>query len=507
MTHPFDADEVAARVVPITSSRGRRGDDQQKTSAADLLLNAALEEYRVGRSTTGEPYAVPINGPYVARRLRGGRDSLRAELAANYARANRKAAPAQAIADVLTTLEGYAAAEPEVQLHLRVAADGDDVLVDLGDPDGTVIRVSPGSWTVETDRRDGPLFERTTLTHALPIPERDGDVDELRQLINVSDRDWPLLLAWLVAALIPDIDHPIALLTGQQGTGKSTAARILTSLVDPSGAPLRRMPRDEDAWAVAASGSWVVCLDNLSAIPAWLSDALCRAVTGDGDVRRRLYSDGDLYVLSYRRVLMLTSIDTGAIRGDLADRLLAIELEPITREGRRTARELASAVNEARPRILGGLLDLVAAVLAALPEARQTLVERPRMADFAELLAALDMVRGTDTLQQYAQGAMDLAASVVDTDQVASAVAVFAASHTFWRGTATELLEAINQATPIERRDRSWPKDGTRLSGRLRRVVPALAEIGIHVEFIQTKRARLIELRTTDAPPPDETLI
>jgi len=72
---------------------------------------------------------------------------------------------------------------------------------------------------------------------------------------------------------------------------------------------------------------------------------------------------------------------------------------------------------------------------------------------------------------------------------------------------ATELLEAINQTTPMERRDRSWPKDGTRLSGRLRRVVPALAELGIRVDFIQTKRARLIELRTSDTPPPDDTLV
>ena len=495
----FDPERVAAEIVPIHGRQKGRG----QPAAADVLLKAALDEYEVGMSTTGEPYAVPRNGPYIARRLRGGRHSLRAELAARYAKANLKAAPAQALTDVLLTLEGYAADKPETPLHLRVAADGDDVLVDLGDPSGATVRIRPGSWEIETERSSGPLFERTVLTHALPIPEPGGDIDELRDLLNVNERDWPLLLAWLVAALIPDIDHPIALLTGQQGTGKSTAARILASLVDPSGAPLRRMPKDEEAWAVAAGGSWVVCLDNLSNIPAWLSDSLCRAVTGDGDARRRLYSDGDLYVLSYRRVLILTSIDTGAIRGDLADRLLSVELEPISGKGRRPSREMAAAINKARPRIFGALLDLVASVLAVLPEARKSLTERPRMADFAEILAALDMVRGTQTLQQYADLSADLAASVVDADQVGAAVTELAARAGYWRGTASQLLDAISEITPLERRGKTWPKDGTRMSGRLRRVVPALAAVGVHVTFTQTGRARLIELHTSDTPPPD----
>jgi hypothetical protein len=52
-----------------------------------------------------------------------------------------------------------------------------------------------------------------------------------------------------------------------------------------------------------------VVLDNISGIPDWLSDALCRAVTGDGMVRRRLYENDDLTVLAFRRVVALTSID------------------------------------------------------------------------------------------------------------------------------------------------------------------------------------------------------
>jgi hypothetical protein len=76
----------------------------------------------------------------------------------------------------------------------------------------------------------------------------------------------------------------------------------------------------------AAAGSWVVGVDNLSTIPAWWSDALCRAVTGDGDVRRKLYSDADLTVFASRRVVLLNGIDLGVVRDDLSERLLTIDL-------------------------------------------------------------------------------------------------------------------------------------------------------------------------------------
>ena len=47
-------------------------------------VEMARERYRLARASTGEPFAVPLEGPNVARLLRGGNNSLRAELAATY---------------------------------------------------------------------------------------------------------------------------------------------------------------------------------------------------------------------------------------------------------------------------------------------------------------------------------------------------------------------------------------------------------------------------------------
>jgi hypothetical protein len=178
-------------------------------------------------------------------------------------------------------------------MHLRVADHEGTIYVDTGRPDGQVIRIVQGRWAVTNT---APVrFLRTKLTGAMPLPPPDGDVMRLWDFVNVDAEDRPVPLAVLVAALIQcDVPHPVLALFAEQGSAKSTTTRMLVDLIDPSPVPLRQAPRNADSWVTAASGSWLVALDKLSAIPPWLSDSLCRAATGDGNVKRALYTDADL---------------------------------------------------------------------------------------------------------------------------------------------------------------------------------------------------------------------
>ncbi len=447
----------------------------QGPSQADQLVALAESRYTLAVSPAGEPVAVPLLGPQIARMLRGGGTSLRAELAAAYSDSHGKAPSAQALADALLVLEGRAQGGERRELHLRVAQVGASVVLDLGDTSGRAVRVDPGrGWTVLPG--SPVLFRRSKLTGALPEPVKGGDLAELWDLLNVAPADRPLILAWLIAALLPGIPHPVLGFLGEQGTGKSTNGKIVASVLDPAPAQLRTAPRDVEGWAVAASGSWVVGLDNVSTIPAWLSDALCRAVTGDGMVRRALYTDDGLSVLAFRRALLLTAIATDALRGDLADRLLAVECQRIPARRRRLDQQLAEDWTQAHPRVLGALLTLAAQVLAALPEVR--LDQLPRMADFARILAAVDRVLGTDGCSRYLGQGKALAAEVVDADPVAAAVRQHVTQQGEWTGTAAELLA---QVTP-ERTPKDWPATARGMTAALTRAAPALRSLGITVD-------------------------
>ena len=96
-------------------------------------------------------------------------------------------------------------------------------------------------WTVE----DTPpvLFKRTALMASLPEPEQGGDLDELWRWLNVTKEDRPLVAAYLVAALRPDLPHPVLDLSGEQGSGKTTAQKVLVKVIDPGPVPNRKPPR------------------------------------------------------------------------------------------------------------------------------------------------------------------------------------------------------------------------------------------------------------------------
>ena len=170
----------------------------------------------------------------------------------------------------------------------------------------------------------------------------------LRELINLPEEDYRLAIGWVVAAYLTGIPHPILLVQGEQGTAKSNLIWTLLALVDPQPAADRTPPKDNREWAIFARASWAFSYDNITGIPPWLSNALCKGVTGDAVLQRVLHSDDDIGVYSFQRVIALTTI---AIRhevaGDLADRILLVEPEVI--EKRRTETEITAARAAALP--------------------------------------------------------------------------------------------------------------------------------------------------------------
>jgi hypothetical protein len=475
---------------------GRASDERKST--ATMLVEIANEQYEFGRSSDGDTFGVPRSGPKIVRMVRGGKTSLRNQLASEHFRRLRKAANQQALTDALAVIEGIAADGVEQHLHLRAARHDGELYLDLGDATGRVIRVNSSGWSIQPIAP--VLFRRTALTAALPVPKSGGRLADLWRWLNVTENDRPLVAAWLVAVLFADVPHTVLSIFGEQGAGKSTAARVLVGLLDPSPAALRKPPRDAESWVTAASGSWVVGLDNLSTIPDWLSDSFCRAVTGDADVRRRLYTDGEHALFAFRRCLVLNGIDVGTVRGDLAERMLPIHLTTISERDRRGEEDIWPAWEREHPRLLGAVLDLAAQVLAVLPSVE--LERRPRMADFARVLAAVDQVLGTDGLGRYLAKQGEAAVDTLTGDPFITAVATQFAGQTFF-GSAGELLKAMSPFGNV-RPGKGWPTTARQVTTALRRQAPTMRKAGWSIEDDDASNHDKV-IRWTITPPPPAT--
>jgi hypothetical protein len=74
---------------------------------------------------------------------------------------------------------------------------------------------------------------------------------------------------------------------------KTALSKILRELIDPNLARVRALPREERDLMIAANNGHVLAFDNLSSLPSWLSDALCRIASGGSFALRQLYTDAD----------------------------------------------------------------------------------------------------------------------------------------------------------------------------------------------------------------------
>jgi hypothetical protein len=285
--------------------------------------------------------------------------------------------------------------------------------------------------------------------------------------------------------LRPGKPFPVLFLRGEQGSAKSTLARLLRSLIDPNRAILRRPPRDDRDLIIAATNGWVVAFDNLSYMPDWLSDALCCLATGSGFGTRALYTDNEETLFQATRPIILTAIEEIITRGDLLDRCLSIELEAIPDSERRTEAELDEAFAQAHPLILGALLDAAVLALKNLPSTRMPFM--PRMADFACWVSAAETALGWkpgEFLKAYGSNRESAHEAVLsDSLLYAPLLMLLEQSGDCWEGTPSQLLEAlksrVNQKVAEEK---SWPKKPNMLTNKLKRLAPALRVVGITIE-------------------------
>jgi len=178
-------------------------------------------------------------------------------------------------------------------VSIRVARDpgGDDsaYYLDLGDPTGNAVWISPEGWCLV----DKPPvhFQRPEGHLALPTPSTDGSIELLRPYLNVTDADFRLVVTWATAALRPVGPCPILVLHGEQGSAKTTLAKILGLLIDPQACPLLTVPESTSDLMITAPNGWLLSYDNVSRITRWLSDGLCQLVTGGGFASRRKYTN------------------------------------------------------------------------------------------------------------------------------------------------------------------------------------------------------------------------
>lgn len=472
------------------------GDGGGGPSQATAILNLVHGlDAELRHTPITDPYAtleVNVHTEHFPIKSKGFREWLARLYFSNF----QKVPGSQALQDAANALSGEARWEgAEHPAFVRIAEANGDIYVDLGNDGWDVVQVSADGWQV--GQSELVRFRRSRGLLALPEPRRDGNgLAMLRQFVNVRDQDCPLVITWLVASFSAREPYPVLVLKGEQGSGKSTAARVLRGLVDPNAAPLRTEPREARDLMIAATNGWVLALENVSSIAQWLSDALCRLSTGGSFATRTLYEDEAETIFDAQRPIAVNGIGDMVSRPDLIDRSIFVTLEAIPDTRRLAESDFWDAFRKAQPFILGSLLDAVSVALRNLPNVQ--LDRLPRMADFAKWVTAAEPALGLKPgafMAAYTGNRESANALALDGSPVAESVQKLL-DECEWEGTASALLERLGGIVgETGTRRREWPSSARTLSNALRRLAPNLRAVGCEVSFSESHHPRKISIR------------
>jgi len=478
---------------------------QQQNQTASLIQIAS--DAKLFSTPDGQTYAtVPVKEH--RENLALDSKALKQYLRHRYFVCTRSAPRPLAISEAVSHLDAIARYDsPTKDVFVRVARAGDANYLDLADGEWRAVRFSAEGWSIV--RSPNAKFRRVPGMLPLPKPVSGGNINELKEYLNLrSEEDWILFIEDLLAALIARGPYPLLGLFGEAGSAKSTTARVFRGMIDPHVSPSRATPQDIRDLMIMARNSWVLSFDNLSYLPSWFSDCLCRLSTGGGLSTRELYTNSDEVIFDGQRPLILNGIEELATRTDLLDRSILLELPVI--ENCKEERVFWGEFEAAWPRLLGALLDVAVEALRNLENVQ--LETKPRMADFATLAtaaeSALGLSKGAFT-RAYDRNRGNVNAVAFEASPIAPLVFDLAEQRP-WEGSAEDLLRKLSGMADEETlKRRSWPKTPKVLSGMLRRLATALRRAGIHTDFSREnnrQRTRIISImkRVPAAKRPEE---
>ena len=239
-------------------------------------------------SQGGEPCA-SIPSSVDSRRVLPLRSAdFRDWLTDNYYAEYETAPSALALRAVLRTLEARAHSpnSPAQKVDHRIGFEGDPfapsrVFLDLANPEGQILEITSQGWSIANNL--ARPFRHSPSTLALPAPQSPipDPGPSLFDLFHLSPTAQIRTMFWLLAALRPTGPYPILVLRGPASSGKSTLARALRNLIDPSSAPLRRLPHTDRELLHLAQHNWILVFDHVHRIPIQISEALCALASGD----------------------------------------------------------------------------------------------------------------------------------------------------------------------------------------------------------------------------------
>ena len=427
------------------------------------------------------------------------------------------------LTSALNTIEGKALFEGErIDLHNRVASHNEKIYYDMSDEEGRIIEIDDNGWRFITN--SPVLFRREQHQKAQVEPKRGGDLDKLWTYLNLSpEGDKVLFRSKLITDFFHGIDHAIAVLYGEQGSGKTFSSECAKDIIDPSSLKTQSLSKDEQSLILSLYHNWLTVFDNVSEVKDWQSDIISRAVTGEGVSRRRLYTDDEEQMYNFKRTVTINGLIIPSFAPDTMDRSLLFKIKRFEQHG--SKEKLEKEFERDKPEILGALFDLVSKTLKKIGEENVEIPPGIRLYDFAVIGETAARAAGEANgyfLDLYLKKKADDNFEVIQSSLMGSVLYSLISDGGYigagdeyndfldeekkWSGSPSELLEIFNfkaAEMKIDKRPKEWKGSPKGLSNALEKLKTNFKAIGVEIERGREHEGRFIDILVNESCPLD----
>lgn len=420
--------------------------------SADIIYNIAAEYCDFHQDQNGDMFLVSyIDNNYDLKYLSNSDDVKMFLTQLHFEEYNHTAKPfavKTAYENIVAVANAYA---DKMSVYTRVGRSKDTLYYDLCNNDGEVIAIDENDvYIVYSNEVEDLFFRRDVMMKEQVEPIQNDEyklLDFIDEFFNV-DEDLKLLLAvYVCVAFVPLIDHPILIVEGEKGSGKTTFLNHLGDIINPTKKSVLTLPTNKSDLITALSNNYFAPFDNIGKISDEFANVFCQASTGGTMTKRKLFTDNTEYPIDFKRLVALNGINMGIAQSDLLDRAILIRLERFKDIEYKPLQFVTEHFNQHLPYALGDIFTILSKALKILPSVNLNTFER--MGDFMlygyAVAEAIKSGYGKKFCDDYIINRNLSSKAVIEENPLLEAIEFFAEKHNYWRGTATDLLKLLQQ--------------------------------------------------------------
>jgi hypothetical protein len=367
------------------------------------------------------------------------------------------------------------------------------IYYDLRRNDWRLVKISQNGVEMVEMNSTTPMFERKQHQREqvqYRVDNSRNPLEELVTLLRIPPQFRQIFKVHSISMFLADVPVPIMVPKGEQGSLKTTITKAIKRTVDPSGEEVSSIPTSRDDLVLLLNNRFMPNFDNVSFITPQNSDILCRAVTGEGLSKRKLYSDSTEIIYSYRRKIILNGISFGMNRPDLMERCIVYETKAPTSLERITEEEFNETFSELLPYLLGQIFAILSRVLKSYNDVKSQIKEKPRMADFAVYGECISRELGYDNfsfVKDYTEKLEQSAIGIIENHPLVFVITKIMESEIQYKDTVQNFFDKAKQLAIENEIDigNDFPTISNKVQSVIDRIKPNLRSLGFEVSFYQ----------------------